>query len=678
MSGVRNLRAMFEQKGENNTPDRGRSPGPGGVSVGSPSPSHSPRPLSKVRTTFVAIEKDGRVGLRREHSGDSVSVSSRRLSNDTDATTPQPTSEKADVFVENMAKNASAFKTNLSQEAIPESPISGPPSKFSPKKETQSPKITPNPNPDKVTDAEETKTRLLPGNPTEKSATRGNSVTPTGGANGATNGKPKTTTTTTAKPTPKAMPVSTAKTVSKAPKSPNTAKPATNTTKPSTSTTSVAQKKTQPIPSKDHDAPKKTAVPAAAKATVTAGKKPAAINLPPSGTGFVKPKPKSPTRPVQLPASLTAPTAAYASKLGNSNTSHPPRQSLSRASGNAQHLNVGPTLHRSPSRASISTVGTTANTRSLKRQSSTISRPRPSLGPPPKQTARDHPLAKKEAHVDEGFLARMMRPTQASSSKTAEKAPVTPPRKQSAPAAAHKKSVTKDTEGSAKKIAAKIQASTNKAKTTVENTKPADKEAPSAKEIAPVVAQTETAEAAIDTAKASAETAVAPVVEEVPVEPVGVEESKQEEKDDAVEKSPEPVATVPAITEDPEKAEDIKDVVQDAVEEPAEQTPAKPIIEVAADEEPEAAEEVQDEQPKDEVNDEGAPAQAEVIEVPEDPKVEEPTVGEEPKIEEPEAAETEEAKVEEPKKEEAPKVEDVQVQEDKAEIPSEAREGADA
>ncbi|OTB17563.1 hypothetical protein K445DRAFT_316188 [Daldinia sp. EC12] len=32
MSGVRNLRAMFEQKGENNPPERGRSPGPSGVS----------------------------------------------------------------------------------------------------------------------------------------------------------------------------------------------------------------------------------------------------------------------------------------------------------------------------------------------------------------------------------------------------------------------------------------------------------------------------------------------------------------------------------------------------------------------------------------------------------------------------------------------------------------------
>lgn len=46
---------------------------------------------------------------------------------------------------------------------------------------------------------------------------------------------------------------------------------------------------------------------------------------------------------------------------------------------------------------------------------------------------------KKDAKVDEGFLARMMRPTQASASKKNEKVPVTPPRRA---AAAPKKSAS--------------------------------------------------------------------------------------------------------------------------------------------------------------------------------------------------------------------------------------------
>ncbi|KAK7223901.1 hypothetical protein V2G26_011904 [Clonostachys chloroleuca] len=64
MSGVKNLRAMFENKGDDpSPPDRGRSPGIPGNSG-----SNSPRPLSKVRSSFVAIEKDGVIGLRRDPS----------------------------------------------------------------------------------------------------------------------------------------------------------------------------------------------------------------------------------------------------------------------------------------------------------------------------------------------------------------------------------------------------------------------------------------------------------------------------------------------------------------------------------------------------------------------------------------------------------------------------------
>ncbi|KAI1474505.1 hypothetical protein F4774DRAFT_414764 [Daldinia eschscholtzii] len=569
MSGVRNLRAMFEQKGENNPPERGRSPGPSGVSsVGSPSPTLSPRPLSKVRTTFVAIEKDGRVGLRREPSGDSVSVSSRRLSDETDATTPQPVPEKPEALTEIMAKNISTFKPNLSQESIPESPVSAAPPKSPPKsppkkqspKQSPSPALAPNPNPDKVTDEEETKTKLLPGNPTEKSVSRGSSVAPASGRSSVSANSSKAKTATATKPAPKAVSTTT-KSVSRAPKSPNTLKPTSNTTKPvskpTSSTSSLAsQKRSTPASSREREAPKKATTTTASKPAATSTKKPAPTERPASGAGFVKPKPKSPTRPVKLPSSLTAPTASSASKLG-STAAQPPRQSLSRASGNAQHLNVSSTTHRSPSRQSLSSFSTTSNTNGLKRQNSAASRPRPSFGPPPKPAAKDHPIIKRDGHVDEGFLARMMRPTQASSSKTADKAPVTPPRKQNTPSAAsHKKSsVVRDAEGHAKKAASKVQSATNKAKAATEQTKPAAKKTPTAKEVAPVVAQAKTAEAAIETAKVSTDTAT---------------------KEESVsEKSPKQVATAPAVTEDPEKVEDIEDVVQPTLEPAAEIYAAK-------------------------------------------------------------------------------------------------------
>ena len=57
-SGVRNIRAMFEAKKESTSPpSRGRSP------VGSEGGgSTSSRPISKVRTSFVAVERSGQMG----------------------------------------------------------------------------------------------------------------------------------------------------------------------------------------------------------------------------------------------------------------------------------------------------------------------------------------------------------------------------------------------------------------------------------------------------------------------------------------------------------------------------------------------------------------------------------------------------------------------------------------
>lgn len=57
-NGVRNIRAMFEAKKESTSPpSRGRSPvgSEGGRSTGS-------RPISKVRTSFVAVERSGQMG----------------------------------------------------------------------------------------------------------------------------------------------------------------------------------------------------------------------------------------------------------------------------------------------------------------------------------------------------------------------------------------------------------------------------------------------------------------------------------------------------------------------------------------------------------------------------------------------------------------------------------------
>lgn len=133
--------------------------------------------------------------------------------------------------------------------------------------------------------------------------------------------------------------------------------------------------------------------------------------------GFVKPKPKSPTKPVRLPSSLTAPTASSVSKV------HGSRQSSSHQAGNRNDsAQTSVRMNSSNSGALQSAV---------KRQGSTASRARPSLGLPPTKQAIPTASQKRQSNVDEGFLARMMRPTQSSSSKATDKAPVTPPKKAS-------------------------------------------------------------------------------------------------------------------------------------------------------------------------------------------------------------------------------------------------------
>lgn len=554
MSGVKNLRAMFEQKknepGGDSPPDRGRSPGP---SLGSPTPSS--RPLSKVRTNFVAFEKDGRVGLRREPSEDSISVTSRRLSNVTDSSAPAPPQDKNDPFTENMAKNVSAWRTNLANEPIPELPIGDSPVKSSPKKGTETPEITHGPNPDKIVDEEETHTQLTTADPTIQTTAES---TPSE-SNGTselekveekaqevkeqvkdTSPVSKPAAATLASPTP-----APAKATSKTLRSPSAARAPKSPTKASTQESDKTKEK-KPVST----APKETTTGnAALKPQPSSGKKHIARDRSPAPAA-AKPTVKSPTRPAKIPSSILAPTASSGSKTGSA---PPPRRSLSREPTNTR---TSAAANRPASRTSgVSPAATAAPAKTLKRQASTINRARPSLGLPPKPQAKDHPPTRKEAPVDEGFLARMMRPTQSSAQKAADKVPVTPPRNKVATSAA-KKPVAKDGEANAKKAASKLADVVKKdpsvKKTTV--AKPEVKKAvaktatkttePSASEVAPVVAQTESAEAAIEAAKTSTDTVVVPQVEheaeiqEAP-EAVSLPEASKSEPEPKLEPAPE-------------------------------------------------------------------------------------------------------------------------------------------
>lgn len=149
-------------------------------------------------------------------------------------------------------------------------------------------------------------------------------------------------------------------------------------------------------PSRPSVAPKASA--AASKPVPKLGKKPG----PTSPPSIAKPHPKSPIRPVRLPGSATAPTAASAARLDPI----PPPTAKSR-----DRVPSNPTsLRQKPARTSLP------------------------AGSKPAEKAKDKPksrLSTASSKAPEGsFLDRMMRPTQSSSQKTHEKVEAkSPPKK---------------------------------------------------------------------------------------------------------------------------------------------------------------------------------------------------------------------------------------------------------
>lgn len=157
-----------------------------------------------------------------------------------------------------------------------------------------------------------------------------------------------------------------------------------------------AKKTTAEKPSRPSVAPKAPAV--ASKPAQKPGKKPG----PTSPPSFTKPRPKSPTRPVRLPGSATAPTAASAAKI------------------DAAPAATAKPRDRVPS-----------NPASLRQKPARISLPTRSK---PAEKAKDKPKSRLSTASSKGpegsFLDRMMRPTQSSSQKTHEKVEAkTPPKK---------------------------------------------------------------------------------------------------------------------------------------------------------------------------------------------------------------------------------------------------------
>ncbi len=373
----------------------------------------------------MAVERSGQLGnqlgLKRETSGES-NMTTRRASFSIDEEEhPEMTAEHK----QSIASELNACKNNtLVEEIIPEVavetlPIEG----------------------DKQLGAE-MKTSIRAKDPKKTTTSNAAPKVHTNGGNKAKATETSMHKSSSKKPTGQPAPISTAKT--SAASKPSTKSPATPKT-PTTprGRTQESVKTLDKIPSNKELTNEKKETANAKKETIkssascqsskpgsklptnTASGTAAKTRLPPPSpqTGFSKPKPRSPTRPIKLPASLTAHTASSGSKTS---ATAPPttssRRSLSRASGNSQATNPNqkhPNLARSPSHAST-----------LPRQPSTLKKghSRPSLGPPPSQKQTSIQSVPHVAVADEGFLARMMRPTTSSASKTAEKV-TTPPKR---------------------------------------------------------------------------------------------------------------------------------------------------------------------------------------------------------------------------------------------------------
>ncbi|CAF9929979.1 hypothetical protein IMSHALPRED_008056 [Imshaugia aleurites] len=467
-SGVASLRARFEQKDESTSPpSRGRSPAASLSVTGDAS-----RPVSKVRTSFVAVESSGQMGDCN---------ASEELGNKGDEMNGNKAEESTmDGVVEVSKTNGIELTPQKSIKKEDNAPKQKTP-KNSPKKKDSTPQqkseITNGvPSADKPSSTAENDTAaMLSTNPKAVAAVSGEpalggETSPLGSilkgspfeqdgkkseASNAqeigaaaestqsseqqaqntpmTNGKPKeappkkagvqsnnsiasrpsaigkkldneplssTAEKSEDKPQTSTLPApvtpKNATTPSKQPLSKKVSPKLAASKEPKKKSPEDTKKSTAEKPSRPFVAPKASA--AASKPAPKLGKK----AHPSSPPAFTKPRPKSPTRPVRLPGSATAPTAASAAKFdsGTAVTARP-----------RDRVSSNPTsLRQQPARTSLPT------------------------GSKPAEKAKDKPKSRLSAvsskTAEGSFLDRMMRPTQSSSQKTHEKVEArTPPKK---------------------------------------------------------------------------------------------------------------------------------------------------------------------------------------------------------------------------------------------------------
>ncbi|MCJ1471892.1 hypothetical protein MMC13_000533 [Lambiella insularis] len=477
-SGVRNLRAMFEdrEKSEDTpSPSRGRSP------VGSEQDAAS-RPISKVRTSFVAVERSGvlgpQLGLRKISDTGSTAMDIMGPADElkasksrTDAHNGTSSSEPEDVHADGTNSVDQGDKKPMTEEAepsvntiemtpsvVPETQVedatSAPGatsddleevlkgSSFEEEKPATDIATTP------ATEASEAATSTPPAEATPEKSTKQDQPSKMNGTLHKLTPK-QTQAKASSKLTPNKLPgISTKKDANqgqnsskasplnksvrdqkpKSPKTPSGLNEAMNSKHSSPKQViSKTNSPKQDLPDKSASRTSIGGLSTVPRTGRISGVKGPESKRAPSNAAQTskKPTPKSPTRPVRLPAAATAPTAASAAKLGSD--SNVPARSPSRAG--TMNTNLGrkaSTLKKPTATSKGGTSSAGIATRSYPK-SSHASLPNGSH-------PTDHPKPRVSTagskQPEEGFLARMMRPTASSASKAHEKIePKSPPRK---------------------------------------------------------------------------------------------------------------------------------------------------------------------------------------------------------------------------------------------------------
>ncbi|OQD77672.1 hypothetical protein PENDEC_c002G01271 [Penicillium decumbens] len=436
--GVRSLLAKFEN-GESpitSPPSRGRSP------VGSAT-SGSTRQLSRVRASFVTVD-----GVMQSNPSSPLRKTSGR-SDSPGIFGPQINADEVEARRQNVISPTPAGSLGNSQTSVLAAiePRSGKaPAATTESKEdsktgradTAAPPKESTPRRESTPSAPKPSGSGVPaGNPVRKTVTKRPSNIHVAKTNATS--KPSTT--------------------SKSPTDNTTAKP---------SAREVAKERSDALARKSSRA---SLNPAAKTATRTnRGATPAqdTQKTSPTSSQGGKPQMKSPTRPVRLPASATAPTQASSARLGPQGSS----ASAGRTSTTTSTLTRKPSALKSATGAG-QTRTANGSTASVRRQSS-----RPSLPTQPSEERPSSRTSNAGSKPADGFLARMMRPTESSRSKTNETK--APPKGSTVTAKAPRPSMGRAPERSttqAKTKAAPLQPQKGKSQAPEKEAKPQNEEA---------------------------------------------------------------------------------------------------------------------------------------------------------------------------------------------------------